>query len=481
MKRRYLIAVLTALLMTMAVNAQDVFDLNKIREARPILDVVEQAPYTINPIDLFNDWANAEFLFVGGAAISPDARHLAFSGQFRSITNFVTDYLCTYSFEANESRCYIVPEALASFGALVWSPDSQYIAFTEENIRGGDETDIWVYSMERHLLLNLTQDNVNGNLIEPEALIDVLPTWNPFDGSLLFFRNTTPSGVSPTYEVYRITQDEMNARFDEFQAAIDAAVQSAIDSQQPDEDSVAQPVTTFTMQMEEEMTLTPANLELVTTIDHIGAGSDIAVSFREAAFGPTQIDAGGLFMAYAVNNPDDITQAGIWLLDLNAGSSIPLLTGENVRSEEPEWVRNFTFTDIQWTFDSTGLLIVALNEGDTATYKSAYYFNISNGTLNSILDYGQLADEGAFFGSDVPFYVPDSAVLLPDDTFFYFNRSTRDMLNAAAVPPPPTGSIPTQITLPENLATEARTASSMGFNDEVIRVVFDINIVTLSR
>ena len=479
MKRRHLIALMTALLMTMAVNAQDVFDLNKIREARPIIDVVEEAPFTVYPLDIFNDWAGGDILFVDGASISPDARHLAFSGQFRSITNLVTDYLCTYSFEADESRCYIVPETLASFGSLVWSPDSRYVAFTEENIRGGDETDIWLYSMERHLLLNLTQDNVNGNLIEPEALIDILPTWNPFDGSLMFFRNATPNGVSPTYEVYRITQDEMNARFDEFQTAIDAAIQANI--QGAEESGIDQPVNTFTVQMEEQMTLSPANLELVTTIDHIGSGSDIAVSFREAGFGPTQIDAGGLFMAYAVNNPNDITQAGIWLLDLNAGSSIPLLTGENVRSEEPDWIRNFTFTDIQWTFDSTGLLIIASNEGDTAIYKSAYYFNIASGTLNSILDYGQLADEGEFFSGDVPFYVPDSAVLLPDDTFFYFNRSTRDMLRAAAVPPPPTGSLPEQITLPENLVTEARTASSMGFNEEVIRVVFDINIITLSR
>jgi hypothetical protein len=476
MRKTIFIVTVISVLWAFSVQAQEIFDLNKIRAAEPILDVVRDAPFDVYPLNQFTDWTSSEYLFIGGAAISPDARSLAFYGQFRqTFNNFVTDILCVYQFDANATQCYLTPESMASFGALVWSADSQYIAFTEENIRSGDETDIWIYEVQRRLLHNFTDDGINGISIDDTILIDILPTWNSFDGSLLFFRNVTSAGISPTYEVQRITRDELVARFDERQAAIDVAVQEYNASVE------SEIQLGFSTQIDETITISPTNLELVTTINHISNGGDLAVSFRDVAYGPTQIDAGGLFLAYAVNHENDISQSGVWLLDLASGTAIPLLTGDNLRTEEPDWVQSVQFASIQWTFDSTGLIIATNNQGATATYNSAYYFNIGAGTLNSILDYGILEDEAAFFSSEVPFFTPDSAVLLPDDTFFYFNRSTRDGLNAAPVPPPPTGSLPTQVTLNNTLTPESRTASSMGFNDEVIRVVLDINIITLSR
>lgn len=118
-------------------------------------------------------------------ALSPDGQWIAGTGP---------DWeLCVWEIETLNPVCaepgYYRPNA----EAIVWSPDSTAVAFTEDAARLLVDSDLYVFELGTGVLSNLTDDDFVGPLMltqeesEPdEVLVDLGPTWSP-DGQTISF------------------------------------------------------------------------------------------------------------------------------------------------------------------------------------------------------------------------------------------------------------------------------------------------------
>ena len=76
---------------------------------------------------------------------------------------------------------------------LKWSPDSTQIAYSENPIQLGYESDIWVMNVADGTFTDLTQDDLTGSwqtFVSDGTLpnLDYLPSWNEQDGTIYFWR-----------------------------------------------------------------------------------------------------------------------------------------------------------------------------------------------------------------------------------------------------------------------------------------------------
>ncbi|MBN1500457.1 MAG: hypothetical protein JW982_09885 [Spirochaetes bacterium] len=72
-----------------------------------------------------------------------------------------------------------------------WSPDSRYLAFTEDWNRRARDSDIWLLDSSTWTIKNLTDDNYQGGWFnEIEHYIDFSPTWTQNSDSIIFIRST---------------------------------------------------------------------------------------------------------------------------------------------------------------------------------------------------------------------------------------------------------------------------------------------------
>lgn len=104
------------------------------------------------------------------------------------------DQLCAYFFESEQTTCYDRPDTMQSLGPYSypsWSPDGRFLAFTESFFDRLIESDIWVLDVESGVIEDRTDDQVLGGVLKMDeaATIDYLPTWNPANGELYFFRS----------------------------------------------------------------------------------------------------------------------------------------------------------------------------------------------------------------------------------------------------------------------------------------------------
>lgn len=100
--------------------------------------------------------------------------------------------LCQYQIETEIEQC--LDYRVEGFGSYIrsytWSPDGRYIAFTETINDRGFDSDLWVYDLDAHQIINLTDDGI-GQFYEEQTqrmTWDVVSTWNPMTGDLYFFR-----------------------------------------------------------------------------------------------------------------------------------------------------------------------------------------------------------------------------------------------------------------------------------------------------
>ena len=126
------------------------------------------------------------------AALSPDGRWLAGIGPDRT--------LCVWDVESMASEC--VDERLRiREETITWSPDSTAVAFSFNAILYAEESDIYVYEVDTGTLTNLTDDGVEGSLLDAgdaDAPIDDVPTWSPDSQRIAFARSYTSDELSST-------------------------------------------------------------------------------------------------------------------------------------------------------------------------------------------------------------------------------------------------------------------------------------------
>jgi len=138
--------------------------------------------------------------FIGfTAAISPDGEHI-----IQIVFSEGERYYCLHKQIGGEKTCYLVPDELAAAAHFIWSPNSQYIAFTTDFFVALHEPDLWVLDVTTGEYRNLTPDDVDGSMLDNQsdgiAKLDVVYSWTP-DNRLLFVRTVRENESVDLYYV----------------------------------------------------------------------------------------------------------------------------------------------------------------------------------------------------------------------------------------------------------------------------------------
>ncbi|MEA3334298.1 MAG: hypothetical protein U9R25_00195 [Chloroflexota bacterium] len=144
-------------------------------------------------------------------ALSPDGSAIAWVKSTGKRQKTRVTEVCIYTFADARNACSQKPDAYSSYPAqLVWSPDSAHIAFSENPLQLGDESDIWMFSVADGSFVNLTDDGLEGFWRDPEAgsyFLDYLPMWNQEDGLIYFWRSLPVSFQEVTLQLMRISPE----------------------------------------------------------------------------------------------------------------------------------------------------------------------------------------------------------------------------------------------------------------------------------
>ncbi|OLF16729.1 PD40 domain-containing protein [Actinophytocola xanthii] len=105
---------------------------------------------------------------------------------------------CVTSLEGAGEQC-IGNEVIADLAHAEWSPDGTRLVFTGDFWRRLRDPDVWVLDLADGRLENLTDDGVDQfdlSAPDPDAHIDLLPSWSPDGRSIRFARGHWDSGSS---------------------------------------------------------------------------------------------------------------------------------------------------------------------------------------------------------------------------------------------------------------------------------------------
>ena len=145
--------------------------------ARPYTAFGQSAPNrsTPEPLDLP----------VGDAYLSPDGLHILLASPDKSGYS-----LCVYSAAGKQETCgeFLTAPDLWS---IRWSPDSQWIAFTENLFLYMREPDIWVMDVQTGKVTDLTDDQLTKldiTKLWASPSLDVEPAWTPDSRQIVFLR-----------------------------------------------------------------------------------------------------------------------------------------------------------------------------------------------------------------------------------------------------------------------------------------------------
>jgi hypothetical protein len=130
------------------------------------------------------------------AVISPDGTRIAWYER--------AGVVCEITLATNAVACVPLPNDFRGTPEYVlWSPDSRYVAFTQEWARTLREPDLWVYDVTTQTVNNLTDDDISrlnfgsepreGESAGP-LWVEMAYTWGP-DGNLYFVRVDAPDAT----------------------------------------------------------------------------------------------------------------------------------------------------------------------------------------------------------------------------------------------------------------------------------------------
>jgi len=344
------------------------------------------------------------------ATVAPDGSAIAYGKQTGRGRNKVAQ-LCLYTFADANQVCFEAPEAyIGPPYELAWSPDSAYIAFTENPLQLGYESDIWLFNVAEGAFINLTDDGAQGSWRTLDAgsfALDYLPMWDQASGDLYFWRSVPTAELAITMELYRVSPEESEA-------------------------DLVRDLTDY------------FNKNLIQ-FDYESYYMD----------GPSALSPDGTQVALLSTSYQDVyaPESGLWLVDLTNETAPPqqVVDVDGFQAALPEWqVLPATPLGLSWTSDGAGVVVLA-NSPDTHTpFTLFYYVDVETGDATPVVDFSELESPEAYFtatANSLPprYYSPWTATLTPaGDKLLMFNNlgDLRGMLAASL---PPDGSLPSFI------------------------------------
>jgi hypothetical protein len=315
--------------------------------------------------------------------------------------------LNVFTLEDQQLTTYPWPENFKGYGpysGLSWSPDSQYLTFTESLFDYALESDLWMLDRSSGEITDRTDDGIFGpwfNVNKSDEL-DYLPTWNPTNDDLYFFRSEGIPGQDITTGLY----------------------------------------------------LLPAGRTEPKLVRDLTADVPPVISiFPTAAISPD----GKQIAFFALANDLSDTRNGLWILDLKTGTPQQVAAIADFRTgllatqeitgllpEVPLWAGNDALvilaTDHVYSNPGVGLM--------------AYYVNLGDKTVTPVVNFSDVADVRTLFEDNGPqspiFRVPRKGVVSMDGTTFFFLRygfgsDHIDHAGISALPLPPDGSTPVEL------------------------------------
>ena len=348
------------------------------------------------------------------ATVSPDGKYIAWGKQSGKRKDLVLQ-LCLFEFETAAKKCAdLSPDVFDGYPyQFQWSPDSRYIAFSENPVELASESDIWLFDSQEGSFTDLTDDGLVGmwSYLPDEGTnpkLDYLPMWHPSDGQIYFWRVVPLGNMRYTLGIYRTAPDGGEAELVR-DLTVDFAAQvplfdyeelflDGISAISPDGNTVA---------------------ALMTTVTEMGS-----------------------------------TEQNLWTIDLTDPEAAPqLLAGpEDFRSGLPEWAQDFPpqAQGLSWTGDGAGIVAVvntALNP--SIPFQIYYYVDAAGGEITPVVDFSGLEEMDSYSepapGSDLPWrvYSPWTASLSPAGDKLLMINDLGGTVALFTAPLPPTGDLPT--------------------------------------
>ncbi len=265
--------------------------------------------------------------------------------------------LCIYTFDSAATDCFVAPDTYNDYPyAFFWSPGDDYVAFTENPIELGNESDIWIFDTGSDEFKNLTDDGVEGSWASAEAgtfSLDYLPMWNHQDGQIYFWRSVP----DPTYPL-SLTLSVMRVAPDGGEA------------------------------------------ELVREVQENPAGNLIWFD-NEAWYmdGVSALSPDGRYVAMLVVTVDYDTEDpgndGLWIVDLEE-TGTPLrqvATTEELQAALPSWSATpLVPVGLSWQANGESLVVIAMNNDPQLPVVVLYDVDVANGTLTPVVDFSAVPD-----------------------------------------------------------------------------------------
>lgn len=153
-----------------------------------------QTPPTSVPISAFS---------VGDVRlIDNESRPLSLSPDGTWLSTIQADQLCVIASDTLTQKACTTVKRL-DVNSLAWSSDSTRLAWTEDWARMFVDSDIWTLDLNTGTATNLTDDGTQDDTLNnPQAMIDMSPTWSR-DGKTLYFARSNLEAKTGT-SIYRI-------------------------------------------------------------------------------------------------------------------------------------------------------------------------------------------------------------------------------------------------------------------------------------
>ncbi|MBI5932022.1 MAG: hypothetical protein HY862_22125 [Chloroflexi bacterium] len=380
--------------------------------------------------------------------ISPDASMLVWPQD--------TDF-CIYQIPTETTDCVETGDMpLRGMTGFRWSLDSRYIAFHEDVFVRMVESDLWVFDVEARQLVNLTDDDIDGQFITSEGItanVDYSPVWGP-DDTLYFFRTVYDQNLVPVpLSLERI--------------ALGNGLEHA------------------------------GTPELVTDLTSWAQGEKFPVyrSRSDVLNSTASLSPDGQLMALIVRPSELDLGQSIWILDIASGDLRQIATlPELLQTGVPTWEEGeeIGLSGLGWSGDGQTLTVGTYNGSYAGSVVPVYAVNVNTGESIPLLDFSGLPNRASLYqltpsdGFAGAYDFMRIGLVTPDGSYVVYFNFGGDVPGVSALPllPPATNTPIRLFSLPAGEYGSdpmPMIQPSVGDDGEYVRVLMNGYMLTFAK